>query len=101
MLAPIDTQGAGSPRWAAPVARRPFTQADNDTVKSASPVSGQPGRASQATPDTDLGKLITQLSRQLKTIEQTFIKALRSLARSVESAGSAAQPSIAGRTRSE
>lgn len=91
-IAPTDTHAAvGSPQWAQPVARRPLMPPGTDPAPPTPPglvADDLSSAATPAIPDMGLTKLIAQLSRQLKAIEQTFIKALQSLARGIESAGS-------------
>src|SRR5215470_6071492 len=48
-----------------------------------------------ATPEMSFAKLIAQLSRQLKALEQTFMRALKELARSVEKGVSGMTQSVA------
>jgi soluble lytic murein transglycosylase-like protein len=99
-IAPTDMQAAAdSPRWPQPIARRPLTQLGADFAPPMSPgdVAGELTSTAPQTPDMSLTKLIAQLSRQLKSIEQTFMRSLQTLARGVESAGS--PPSCAGQTR--
>jgi soluble lytic murein transglycosylase-like protein len=99
-IAPTDIQTvASSPRWPLPVARRPFPQADPVPDSRDSTADDQTSTAeSLATPGVSLTKLIAQLSRQLKALEKTFISALQSLARAIESAGTQGA-AAAGHTR--
>jgi soluble lytic murein transglycosylase-like protein len=95
-ITPTDTQAVGDTlRWLQPIARRPLTQTDPDSARPTTPDSpdSHSNQAPQEPQATDLTKLIAQLSKALKAIEQTFIRALQSLVRSVESAGSRATPS--------
>jgi soluble lytic murein transglycosylase-like protein len=101
-IAPPDIQTAASSlRWPQPIAQRPLMQPGADLALPISPVDvagEQSSSGTQATSDMSLTKLIAQLSRQLKSMEQTFMRALRTLTSGVESAGSARPPS-AGQTR--
>jgi soluble lytic murein transglycosylase-like protein len=86
-------QPSSEQRWMQPIARRvPSDPAvdSNSQTQPANNATGSDTTPSPASPDLDLTKLIGQLSRQLKQIEQTFMRALQSLARNVESTGAAA-----------
>ncbi|MBV8172177.1 MAG: hypothetical protein JO219_09650, partial [Candidatus Eremiobacteraeota bacterium] len=81
--------------WTLPVARRPWplelldsetsawSDLGADTLPSSAPAVNSQGQA--CAPAQNLTSLIAQLSRQLRSIEQTFIGALRDLAMRAQS----------------
>ena len=100
-LAPTGVQQTqNADRWLQPVARlvpgndEPIMVPPHEVL----PTNDSNEPTQPLSPGLDLTKLIAQLSRQLKQIEQSFMRALQSLARNVEATGSRAmQPS--NRTR--
>jgi soluble lytic murein transglycosylase-like protein len=100
-MAPNDITGAPEqPRWTLPIAMQPWPPASPNSgwldpqAPSADSVPAAPA-AQDAAPELSLSKLIGQLSKQLRSIEQTFTNALRQLAQGVESAAPSSSPSAA------
>src|SRR5260370_13779690 len=100
-IAPNELTNAPSQtRYTQPIAVRPWPL---ETLDSSSPEStpsadvaavAQPASGGQSQP-TSMTKLIAQLSRQLKSIEQTFMRELQSLVRSANSASAPASSAAA------
>ncbi|HME80655.1 MAG TPA: lytic transglycosylase domain-containing protein [Candidatus Eremiobacteraceae bacterium] len=102
-MAPNDVTGMPEqPRRTLPIAMRPWPPVPASPSSAWLDPQGTPAdsvpappAAQGASPELSLSKLIAQLSRQLKSIEQTFTKALQQLAKSVESAPSSPSSSAA------
>ena len=93
-ISPAAPQGL---QWPAPVARRPWPleaidgpdqQPSSPTQDGSTDSVAPANQPNDASSPLSLTKLIAQLSRQLTSIEQTFMRALQTLTKSVESTAS-------------
>jgi soluble lytic murein transglycosylase-like protein len=115
-ISPVEIPSvAESLRWTLPVSRTPWPDPmidgwspslNDDVTSSGAPPAGSAPAAKPSPngqPATSLSQLIAQLSRQLRTIERTFMSALRDLARnaqnSVASDAPQAAPASAAQTK--